>query len=126
MSYIKKILFIFLIWPVLFSCNRGKNEAPAFSATGFWTENSLFGSIGVLNRPDGTSRLYLMNNSDTASALRKYDGVYTVHGNTYHFKTMANREGMDISLETSRNPSGNMSGMLSTQSFRQLAANTTF
>jgi len=126
MRTMRRFYFVCVILPLLFSCSREKNEAPAFSATGFWKENSLFGSIGILNRPDGTSRLYLMDKLDTASAIRKYDGVYSVHGNTYRFRTMANREGIDISLETSRNPSGNMTGMLSTQSFRQLVANTSF
>ena len=126
MKGIRGIFFICLSCLFIFSCNRAKNEAPAFSATGFWKENSIFGSIGILNRPDGTSRLYLMDKADTASALRKYDGVYTVHGDTYHFRTMANREGIDISLETSRNPSGYMTGMLSTRSYKQLAASTPF
>ena len=122
MTIFKKYIHLLLWWPLLLSCNREKNQPPSFSATGFWEENSLFGSIGILNRPDGTSRLYLMDQSDTAKAMRKYDGVYAVHGNTYRFQTLANREGIDICLETSRNPSGKMSGVLSTQSYRQLAA----
>jgi hypothetical protein len=126
MKTIRNILFICLCSSFIFSCSREKNESPAFSATGFWKENSIFGSVGILNRPDGTSRLYLMDKSDTATALRKYDGVYTVHGETYHFRTMANREGIDISLETSRNPSGYMTGMLSTRSYKQLAASIPF
>ena len=122
MSIFNKLIPLMLWAPLLFACNRQKNQPPAFSATGFWEEYSLFGSIGILNRPDGTSRLYLMDRSDTSAAMRKYDGVYSVHGNTYRFQTLANREGIDICLETSRNASGKMAGVLSTQSYRQLAS----
>jgi hypothetical protein len=122
MTIIKKILLLIFWSPVFLACNREKDRPAAFSATGFWEENSAFGSIGILNRPDGTSRLYLMDQSDTSAAMRKYDGVYSVHGDTYRFQTLANREGIDICLETSRNASGKMTGVLSTQSYRQLAA----
>jgi hypothetical protein len=122
MTFHQKLSLLVLWAPLLLSCHREKDQPPAFSATGFWEENSLFGSIGILNRPDGTSRLYLMDQSDTTAAMRKYDGVYSVHGNTYRFQTLANREGIDINLETSRNAAGNMTGVLSTQSYRQLAS----
>ena len=126
MTIVKKFIFLLFCSPLLLACNRERNQPPAFSATGFWEENSLFGSIGILNRPDGTSRLYLMNQSDTSTAMRKYDGVYSVHGNSYRFQTLDNREGIDICLETSRNASGKMTGMLSTQSYKQLASITPF
>ena len=126
MINIKNVILLTLWSPLLLCCNSGKNQPPAFSATGFWEENSLFGSVGILNRADGTGRLYMMNESDTAKALHKYDGVYAVHGNTYRFQTLANREGIDICLESSRDASGKMSGVLSTQSYKQLAAITPF
>ena len=64
-----------------------KKDTPSFSAAGFWKGNLFYYTSALLNRPDGTARMYAKipgpGGTDTASAEFKYDGTFTVSGNIY-------------------------------------------
>jgi len=84
-----------------------------FSPEGYWTGKfGFFEDMGVLNRPDGTSRFYALStgNPDTAVAPLKFDGTYTVRGNVFHADYTDTRN--TIHLETSHTTSNSMSGVL--------------
>lgn len=84
-----------------------------FSAEGYWAGKfGFFEDMGVLNRPDGTSRFYALStgNPDTAMAPLKFDGSYTVRGNVFHADYTDTRN--TIHLETSQTTSNSMSGVL--------------
>jgi hypothetical protein len=71
------------------SCNKERvTQQPSFVATGFWRGNfpiDVHTIFGIVNRPDGTSRYFLMGDQlDTTQALLKYDGTYRVDGNFFH------------------------------------------
>jgi hypothetical protein len=117
---------LLLVWLLILICSCERGETPRFTAAGFWKENTALGAIGLLNRPDGTSRLYILDNKDTAEARHKYDGRYSVHGDKFTFQTDSNPEGIEICLETTHTESGIMAGMLVTKSFSQLAEFTSF
>jgi hypothetical protein len=69
---------------LLLSC---KKDTPSFSATGYWKGNLFYYTSALLNRPDGTTRMYAKipgpGSTDTASAEFKYDGTFTVSENVY-------------------------------------------
>jgi hypothetical protein len=67
--------------------------------------------MGILNRPDGTSRFYnLTGNLDTTVAVIKYDGTYTVKDDV--FISDYNNSGGHFHIETSRTTSNSMTGVL--------------
>jgi hypothetical protein len=111
----KKISATLIIIPVLIlliSCKKDRDIAPAFSAMGFWVGNfGVFEVMGVLNRPDGTSRFYsLTGNLDTTRAVTKYDGTYKVKGDIFTSDYFSG-DGR-LHLETSRTTSNSMTGVL--------------
>lgn len=67
---------------LLASC---KKEVPeqSFNPNGYWRGNAYIIHLGILNRPDGTSRLYFRTfGLDTAGATIG-EGTYTMSGNTF-------------------------------------------
>jgi len=113
MKKINATLVIIAALNFLVSCKKEKDIAPAsFSATGYWVGNfGIFDVIGILNRPDGTSRLYsLTGNLDTTRAGIKFDGTYTVRGDVFSSNYFS--EGGQIHLETSHTTFNSMTGVL--------------
>jgi hypothetical protein len=73
---------------VLFSCNKN-NTSPSFSskdAIGFWRGSISTGAVvAIANRADGGSSFYaFLLNLDTATAVQKFYGRYTVNNGVYH------------------------------------------
>src|SRR5262249_47096389 len=89
---------------------------PSFSAVGYWTGTTSPINIGILNRENGTSRLYLLATADTTSAAFKYDGVYTVNGGDFSFRSYSNEDGSDLLMKTVYGRKGSMSGVLKIRS----------
>ena len=112
----KKITIVMFVLLPFFSCKKNMNTAPSFSAEGYWTGHSSPINIGILNRRNGTSRLYLLSDSDTASVSSKYDGTYSVHGNIFCFKSDADIDSVNLYMKTTYNSSGSMSGILTIRS----------
>jgi len=112
----KKLNTALVIIPVLIliiSCKKDNDTASVLSPEGYWTGNfGFFESMGILNRPDGTSRFYQLStgNPDTARAPLKLDGTYTVWGNVFHADYSDTRN--TVHLETSHTTSNSMSGVL--------------
>lgn len=88
----KKILKRFGLFAIVvpgmslcFSCKKDSNP-PAFSAQGFWIGSFFSGAtMAVLNRPDGSGRLYLLTTlgQDTSTNSVKLDGTYSVLGDVF-------------------------------------------
>src|SRR5436190_24285063 len=92
---------VILVMSLFFSCKNNRDTAPSFFATGYWRGHLSMGSnIGIINRPDGTSRLYLSTNFDTTTALHKYDGTYTIRKDTFRFQPYSDTDGTDFYMET--------------------------
>lgn len=70
-------LTVFVSAIVLFSCSKKDQHADiAFTPVGYWKGTIMDDiNVAILNRPDGSSRLYIMVD-DTATALDKYEGFY--------------------------------------------------
>ena len=96
---------------MLSSCKNDKKAMPSFSATGYWRGNASPVPIAILNRPDRTSRLYLLNNTDTASIMHKYDGSYTINQDVFRFQSYPNKDSIEFYVETRYSSSGSMSGV---------------
>ena len=116
MKKIKDIIVVTTFLLPLFSCKKNMNTAPSFSAEGYWTGHSSPINIGILNRRNGTSRLYLLSDSDTASVSSKYDGTYSVDGNVFRFKSDAHIDTVNLFMKTTYSSSGSMSGVLTIRS----------
>jgi hypothetical protein len=109
--------FLVLTILFLFSCKKNNDRDPIspFSAPGFWTGSLSAGvGIGIINREDGTTRLYiLVSNADTATAPIKHDGTYTVSGGVYkaEYQNGDVNSHNTINLETSRTTAYSMTGV---------------
>jgi hypothetical protein len=56
-----------------------KKEIPGFKAEGFWRGNAYLYHAAILNRTNGTSRLYfVIPGTDTSKAGSKVEGTYTM------------------------------------------------
>src|SRR5882672_7708774 len=110
-----KIPVVVLAGLLIFSCKKDKKyDVPAsteFSAAGYWTGRAYPNAIGILNKPDGASRLYLLSNTLDTSATWKYDGVYTVEGDLFRFKSSAGADRIGYSMETTNTASHSMKGV---------------
>jgi hypothetical protein len=111
------LLAVMLAALILFSCKKDKDDAPGFSATGYWRGYFSLGSgtssIGILNRENGTCRLYGMIGSiDTATASEKVNGTYTMTGNFYRGIFPYSPPGDTIFFETTNILSYSMSGVV--------------
>jgi hypothetical protein len=115
-------IFIALIASItLFSCNKNNDREPipGFSAEGFWRGSLSSGTgIAVLNRDNGTSRLYILTtSSDTATAFVKHDGEYgSNHGTQGYFHSeYLTHDGASIDhfiVETTRASGSSMLGVV--------------
>jgi hypothetical protein len=112
MKKINATIMIIAAMSFLISCKKEKEIAPTFSATGYWVGNfGVFEVMGVLNRPDGTSRFYsLTGNLDTTRVVTRYDGTYKVKGDIFTSDYFSG-DGQ-LHLETSRTTSNSMTGVL--------------
>lgn len=75
---------VILISVVLFSCKKETTEqVTAFNPVGYWRGNAAQHHTAILNKSDGTSRIYFrIFGVDTAGATIG-DGTYTVTGNSF-------------------------------------------
>src|SRR5688500_9094488 len=98
---------------LLLSC---KKDTPSFSAVGFWKGNLFYYVSALVNREDGTTRMYAKipgeEGTDTAAAEFKYDGTFTVIGNVYR-AVIAPAGSDSIVLETTSASPGHTSGRAS-------------
>lgn len=89
MQRIKIITALFLLLLVVSACKKQTTE-PAFNPNGFWRGNADIIHIGILNRPDGTSRLYFrIFGLDTAGATIG-TGTYTLADDTFKAEYLLN------------------------------------
>ena len=90
MKTIKNFLIVTAMIVFFISCQKEKVAPPAaFSAVGFWSGSFAGGPlvIDILNRPNGTARVYLRVTTDTASSANKLDGTFTVTSDNYEAHT---------------------------------------
>ena len=80
---IKKLFAVFILIPsLILSCTKEKVQQN-FSPVGFWRGNAYLFHTAVLNKPDGSARIYFrITGIDTANAI-KADGFYSVSGNSF-------------------------------------------
>lgn len=66
------------------ACKK-ENDPPPFSPVGYWKGNLYLYNIAVLNRPDGTTRLYMgVSGQDTSlTIIGKYESEYTMDRNIF-------------------------------------------
>src|SRR6185295_4987620 len=86
-----------------------KEKEASFSALGFWKGYFFAYSAALVNRPDGTARIYIaFRNSDTAGAQLKLDGLYTSTPDSYfgHFRSDTDT----ITFKARRVSPGSMAG----------------
>lgn len=89
MSYIKIIIPIFLLVLSLAACKKEYPE-PSIKPDGFWRGNASTHHIGILNSPNGTSRLYFrIYGLDTAGATIG-TGTYSLNGNSFKAQYIMN------------------------------------
>ena len=97
----------------VFFYKKEYEDATQFTATGYWKGSSnASAGINILNRADGTSRVYfLAGNLDTATAVKKLDGRYTVNNDVFrsHYADSAAIDFIDV--QTSHTASNSMDGI---------------
>jgi hypothetical protein len=72
----KSIVLICMIAAIAIAC---KKETPGFRPEGFWRGNAYLYHAAILNRQNGTSRLYfVIPGTDTSKAGSKVEGTYTM------------------------------------------------
>lgn len=89
-------------------------SAPVFKAVGYWEGNIVGGGFfAVLNKQDSTSRLYVSggNGLDTANQI-KFDGDFSVNGDTYYANFLDTTGTILINLQTERTATNSMNGVL--------------
>ena len=79
------ILSVFMATLLITACRKEKTEQT--SASGYWFGVVTGNEMAVLNKENGTARLYVfpvnVNGRDTATDAVKYDGTWQVSGNIY-------------------------------------------
>lgn len=121
MKTIKNLIALSMLLITFTSCKKEEDGIPSFSAVGYWTGTTSPISIGILNRENGTSRLYVLTDADTTTAAFKCDGIYKVNGDDFSFQSYPNDDGADFLMKTVHGRSGSMSGVLK---IRNLPGNT--
>src|SRR5688572_13768645 len=77
----RSIAVICLIAAIAIAC---KKETAGFRAEGFWRGNAYLYHAAILNRSNGTSRLYfVIPGTDTARAGSKVEGTHTVNNGKF-------------------------------------------
>lgn len=86
MRKISAFLILIPVLLLLISCKKEPGAGAAFSANGYWVGQLSSGSVmGIMNYPDGASRLYISGGSlDTLNADVTYTGTYTVDGDFFY------------------------------------------
>ena len=117
---VAKISPIFIpVLPLLFSRKKDKDTMPSFSNTGYWMGYLSSGdNIGMITRPDGTCRLYVLKDNpegtEDISSLQKFEGIYRINEDVFYadqsFKS--SRGHNRLSMETSRTTSNSMTGVI--------------
>jgi hypothetical protein len=75
----KSAMAICFLAVIIISCKK-ENETPAFKPEGFWRGNAYLYHAAILNRQNGTSRLYfVIPGTDTAKSLTKLEGTYSMN-----------------------------------------------
>lgn len=110
-----------LVLCILFSCKKDKDDPPVdnssgFSAPGFWRgviagRTATLG-FGVLNRANGTCRVYDLANGPDTTQVAKLDGTYTVTGDYYRAHIPGAGPGNSIFLETTSTTARIMKGII--------------
>src|SRR5580765_237805 len=109
-------LFVILVpgLTLCFSCKKNSNPGPVFSAPGYWTGSFFSGAtLGVLNRADGTGRVYLLTtgSADTSAQNIKLDGTYSVQRDIFAANYIDTSGTVYINLQSSRNSSNSIDGV---------------
>ena len=97
-----------------FSCQKNSNQTPAFSAPGYWAGSFFSGAtIAILNRSDGTSRVYLLTTLgvDTSSGGVKLDGTFSVQGNIFSANYIDSVGLTYINVQSERTSSNSIDGV---------------
>ena len=108
----KRILFLLFCLVILaaWDCNK-KNDQKEVADGGNWSGFIYVYNTILINRPDGTSRLYLrVPFNDTAAAEGKYDGIYTYTGNKFFAEYSTDND--SAYLVSTHIASGIMTGMM--------------
>jgi hypothetical protein len=113
MKKLNAFFIVMLLITVLISCEKEKIAPPsAFSAVGFWSGALASGPgvLDILNRPDGTARIYLRLSPDTALALLKIDGRFTVTED--HYEAQAHDSINTMKIQTLHTTTRSMEGVV--------------
>jgi hypothetical protein len=89
-------------------------SAPVFKAVGYWEGNATgTGLFALLNKQDGSGRFYLFigQSLDTADQI-KFDGSYSVIGDTYYANFLDTTGTLLLNLQTEQTSLNAMSGIL--------------
>src|SRR5678816_1485978 len=70
---------------LLTACKKETVSAGNFSPFGYWKGYWYAYNTAILNRVNGTSRVYILipNGDDTASAVYKIEGKFSVNGSVF-------------------------------------------
>jgi hypothetical protein len=94
----KKIILPTIIFTVLLTaCNKENDMAP-FSAKGLWHGNMYYFSVSILNRDNGTARLYIgaYERDTTRGNVHKFEGIYTSAANSYNGRFYFNNDSLSF------------------------------
>ncbi|MBX2933406.1 MAG: hypothetical protein KF825_04120 [Ferruginibacter sp.] len=96
------------------SCKK-ENDAPKFSATGYWTGKVYLYNAVLVNGSNGESKLYAgTTNNDTATALLKLYGQYQSNEKSFDAKYYAGNDDTAY-LKADKMSAGLMSGYYRTK-----------
>ena len=88
-----------------------KKDTPAFKPEGFWRGNAYLYHAAILNRQNGTSRLYfVIPGTDTSKAGTKIDGTHTM--NQGKFIATFNDVTDTLTLESTGVSASTLSGLI--------------
>lgn len=92
-------------------CKKESNSIK-FNPEGYWRGSAYLYHTAILNKSNGTSHLYLrFSNTDTASAVIKGEGKYTVNGKYFRAAYGVNQKD-SIVVESYNASSPNLKGSL--------------
>lgn len=85
--------------------------APEFKPQGFWRGNAYLYHAAILNRPNGTSKLYfIIPGTDTSKAQTKVEGTYTM--NQGKFLAVFNEASDTLLVESTGTSATVLSGLI--------------
>jgi hypothetical protein len=108
----KKITLALFSIALFIGCKKETVTESLVSANGFWKGVGFGGvTLALLNKTDGTARLYvLFSSSDTATAMNKLDGKYTLNQNVYK-NHLIDTTGIIVDMQSSRLTANYMDGV---------------